>query len=141
MIKYVTKFDEKHKNYKPIICCSNGIGNKYQATPSEMAKDKYRTTQGQWLTMPIYYRNKIYTESEREELWIKKLDENIRYIGTNKVKGEDVEKILQLLKQEREINKLDGYGGDEEDYNEKDYENQLRDIIRKKRFAKMENNI
>ena len=87
--------------------------------------------------MPIYYRNKIYTENERENLWIKKLNENVRYIGKNKVKGEDVETILSLLKQEREINKLDGYGGDEEDCNDKDYENQLRDIIRKKRFAEM----
>ena len=86
MIKYVTKFDEKHKNYKPIICTSNGIGNNYKASPSEIAEDKYRTEKGYKLTQPIYYRNKIYTESEREELWIKKLDENIRYIGSNKVK-------------------------------------------------------
>ena len=81
MIKYVTKFDIKHKNYKPIICTSNGIGKKYTATPGETEEDKYRTEQGKWLTMPIYYRNKLYKESEREELWIKKLDENVRYIG------------------------------------------------------------
>ena len=141
MIKYVTKFDNKHKNYKPIICTSNGIGNNYKVSPSEKNEDKYRTEKGYKLTMPIYYRNKIYTEDEREELWIKKLDENIRYIGSNKVKGEDVETILQLLRQERAINKADGYGGEEENYNEKDYENQLRDIIRKKRFTEMENNI
>ena len=85
IIKYVTKYDEKHPNFKPIICCSNGIGNKYIATPGEVAKDKYRTEQGQWLTMPIYYRNKLYKESEREELWIKKLDENVRYIGKNEI--------------------------------------------------------
>ena len=68
IIKYVTKFDEKHPNYKPIICCSNGIGNNYIANPSEKMQDKYRTNTGKWLTMPIYYRNKIYTESERERL-------------------------------------------------------------------------
>ena len=141
IIKYVTKYDEKHPNFKPIICCSNGIGSKYKATPSEMAKDKYRTTQGQWLTMPIYYRNKIYKESEREELWIKKLDENIRYIGRNKVKGDDIEAIMNILQQERINNKKDGYGGDEESKSKADYENQLRELIRKKRFAKMENNI
>ena len=141
MIKYVTKFDIKHKNYKPIICTSNGIGNNYKASPSEKIEDKYRTEKGYKLTQPIYYRNKIYTECEREDLWIKKLDENIRYIGSNKIRGDEVESILQLLRQERELNKADGYGGDGEDYNEKDYENQLRDIIRKKRFLKMENNI
>ena len=137
MRKYVTKFDEKHKNYKPIICCSNGIGNKYIATPSEIANDKYRTEQGQWLTMPIYYRNKIYTENERENLWIKKLDENVRYIGKNKVKGDETEKILQLLIQERELNKKDGYGGDEDTWQKKEYENQLRDIIRNKRLGNL----
>ena len=91
--------------------------------------------------MPIYYRNKIYTKNEREKLWIKKLNENIRYIGNSKVKGDEVESILQLLRQERELNKIDGYGGEEEKYNEKDYENHLRDIIRKKRFAEIKNNI
>ena len=141
MIKYVTKFDEKHKNYKPIICCSNGIGSNYKVSPSEKNEDKYRTEKGYKLTMPIYYRNKIYTESEREELWIKKLDENIRYIGKNKVKGDETEKILQLLIQERELNKKDGYGGDEDTWQKKEYENQLRELIRKKRFGKMENNI
>ena len=108
MIKYVTKFDEKHKNYKPIICTSNGIGNNYKASLSEKSRDKYRTEKGYELTMPIYYRNKIYTESEREELWVRKLDENIRYIGRNKVNGDDVELILKLLQQERDINKKDG---------------------------------
>ena len=93
IIKYVTKFDEKHPNYKPIICCSNGIGNNYIANPSEKMQDKYRTNTGKWLTMPIYYRNKIYTENERGELWIKKLDENVRYIGKNKVRGDETEKI------------------------------------------------
>ena len=60
IIKYVTKYDEKHPNYKPIVLTSNGIGNNYKATPSEVNKDKYRTPQGKWLTMPIYYRNKTY---------------------------------------------------------------------------------
>ena len=133
MIKYVTKFDNKHKNYKPIICTSNGIGNNYKVSPSEKNEDKYRTEKGYKLTMPIYYRNKIYTEDEREELWIKKLDENIRYIGSNKVKGEDVETILQLLRQERAINKADGYGGDEDTWQKKEYEITLRKLIHEKR--------
>ena len=89
--------------------------------------------------MPIYYRNKIYTENERENLWIKKLDENVRYIGTNKVKGEDTEIILQLLRQEREINKRDGYGGDEDTWQKKEYEITLRKLIHEKRKKDFEN--
>ena len=134
IMKYLTKYDTNHPNYKAIIMTSNGIGGNYKASLSEKMKDKYKTNQGYELTLPIYYRNKIYTESEREELWIKKLNENIRYIGRNKVDGNDVETILQLLRQEREINKKDGYGGEEseEKWNERDYENQLREIIIKK---------
>lgn len=30
--------------------------------------------------MPIYYRNKRYSEAEREELWINRLDKQKRYI-------------------------------------------------------------
>ena len=42
--------------------------------------------------MPIYYRNKIYSEEEREKLWIQKLNSNTRYILGEKIdisKGEE----------------------------------------------------
>ena len=37
-------------------------------------KETYINSQGFKMALPVYYRNKIYTEEEREKLWIEKLD-------------------------------------------------------------------
>ena len=106
IVKYVNKVDEKHKEYNSKILTSAGIGknyinridsknNKYKGKETD---ETYKTRQGVKLNMPIYYRNKIYTEEEREKLWIHKLDENIRWVCGEKVdisKGdEDYYKII-----------------------------------------------
>ena len=91
--KYVTKLDPLHKYYKPKILCSAGIGanytKQYNFTKNEYKENetdtKYKTKEGFKIAMPIYWRNKRYTEEEREKLWIQKLDENVRYIGGEKV--------------------------------------------------------
>ena len=67
------KVDEKHPNYKPIILTSAGIGNqftnsadfhkhKFKGTDT---KEYYRTRTGLKVSLPIYFRNKLYTEEER----------------------------------------------------------------------------
>ena len=97
VIKYVTKIDEKHKEYKSIILTSAGIGKGYikrfDAEQNKYVKGKtkeyYKTKQGIKLGLPIYYRNKIYSEEEREMLWIEKLDSKIRYINGVKVSVKD----------------------------------------------------
>ena len=38
-------------------------------------KETYINSQGFKMALPMYYRNKIYTEEEREKLWIEKLDD------------------------------------------------------------------
>ena len=43
------------------------------------------------------------------------------------------EKILQILTQERELNKKDGYGGDEDTWQKKEYEITLRKLMHEKR--------
>ena len=65
--------------------------------------------------MPIYYRNNIYTEEEREKLWIQKLDNNIRYvcgieINMNEKNSEN--RYFKILQTHREENKKRGYGTD-----------------------------
>ena len=82
IVKYVNKLDLKHKGYKPKVFGSPGLGanyikrldasrNKYKGTET---KEYYRTRQGLKLSLPIYYRNKIYSEEEREKLWINKIE-------------------------------------------------------------------
>lgn len=116
IIKYITKIDTKHKNYVGKIHCSAGIGktyikkeldtetgeikklgegytfNKYQ--DNGRTKEYYRTKEGYKLQLPMYYRNKLFSEQERERLWLEKMDKKERYIkGTvYKVTNKEEEK-------------------------------------------------
>ena len=91
--KYVTKIDIDHKEYQPKILCSAGIGKSYIDRPDARnnkynGKDTievYKDRSGYKSSLPIYYRNYIYTEDEREQLWIDKLDKNVRYVCGEKV--------------------------------------------------------
>jgi len=135
--KYVTKTDLKHSQYNSKILCSQGIGkgyterldsklNKYNG---EKTKETYTTKQGTKLAMPIYYRNKIYTEEEREKLWIQKLDKEERYVCGEKVdisKGDEM--YNKLRDYYRQKNERLGYGNDEKNWEKKRYENQRRNI-------------
>ena len=79
--------------------------------------------------MPIYYRNHIYSEQEREYLWINKLDQNIRYvcgieINMNEPNAEN--RYFKVLETHRNENKKRGYGNDEINWDKRIYERQLR---------------
>ena len=86
IVKYCYKTDSLHTNYKPKILSSKGIGNNY-INHKTKAKHKYKPNQtneiyqtraGIKTNLPIYYRNKIYTEEQREELWLDRFD-RLRY--------------------------------------------------------------
>lgn len=141
--KYVNKVEQTHKYYKPKILTSSGIGKNYiERHDSKRNKynglktnENYKTRQGRNIKMPIYYRNKIYTEQEREELWLNKLDEETRYIGGEKIdisKNED--DYYQTLEHYRQINNTMGYGTNEIDWERRNYENQRRNILFKERL-------
>lgn len=142
-VKYMTKVDAEHKFYIPKVLSSKGIGSNY-TNRSEVIKNRfrgenteetYRVPNGKKLNLPVYYRNKIYTEEEREELWIQKLDKGERWVDG--IKAESMEHYWQLLKQARDKNRRLGYGNDEKDWNRIRYENQLRDLKFKERISKI----
>jgi hypothetical protein len=137
IVKYVNKIDQKHKEYNSKILCSHGIGNNYtNRIDSKTNKYKdintdetYKTRQGIKLAMPIYYRNKIYNEEEREKLWLQKLDKNVRWVCGEKVdisKGE--EEYYKILEYYRVKNKRLGYGNNEKNWELKRYENERRNL-------------
>ena len=128
IIKYVTKADEKHKGYKSKILCSKGIGGNYIDSYSR-SKHKftgkktdllYRDEMGNKYNMPIYWRNKLYTEDEREKLWINLLDKGVRYVDG--IKCDNYEDYWKVLKSARAKNKELGYGGERRSQEDIEYE-------------------
>ncbi|AXH74911.1 MAG: replication initiator protein [Microviridae sp.] len=137
IVKYINKTDEIHKYYNPIILTSSGIGKQYVNRPDsqknkfkgEDTKESYITRQGYKLPLPTYYRNKIYTEDEREMLWINLLNKEVRWVNGIKVdisKGE--EDYNNLVKHARTVNKTLGYGNNIIKWDELKYEQQRRNI-------------
>lgn len=135
--KYCTKRDEKHPNYKAKILTSQGIGKKYIGSYNSKKNkfdDKntieyYQTNKGNKLALPIYYRNKIYTDEEREKLWLNKLDEKVRYVDGTKIDiSEGDEKYYKKLEIARQKNNELGYGNDEKNWDLIRYERELRNL-------------
>ena len=82
------KIDEKHPKFRGKVLCSAGIGSGY--LKREDAKrhvyipgktnESYRMRNGGKLNLPIYYRNKLFTEEEREKLLLDKIEKGIVYV-------------------------------------------------------------
>lgn len=146
IIKYVKKIDQDHKGYKSKILCSSGIGagylkredsnrNRYKGKDT---KETYTTRTGHEIMLNSYYRNKIYSEEEKEKLWISKLDENVRWVMGEKVdisNGED--EYYRLRDYYRAKNKKLGYGTGEHEISQKKYEEQRRIYNMQKRSGEL----
>lgn len=111
-VKYVYKPSEKNKEYISKIYTSAGIGksldlyrNRFKG---EDTIETYSGRLGEKIALPIYYRNKIYTEEERELLWLQKLDKGKRYILGSEC---DEKEYLNLIKNGQEKNEKLGFGG------------------------------
>lgn len=141
--KYITKTDIKHKYFKPKVLTSPGIGSAYTEKPQSKSNafngidtlDTYRTDSGFKIALPIYYKNKIYTETEREKLWLQKLDKNERWVGGEKIKADDTESYYKLLKHYRKINNRLGYNDDSKNWEIIEYEKHRRQILLNKRIG------
>ena len=92
------------------------------------------------MNMPTYWRNKIYSEEEREELWIEKLNKEIRYVGGEEVSVKDgEEKYEELREYYRNKNMRLGYGDGSIDWNRRNYENAIRNMNFIKRIEAAKN--
>lgn len=143
IVKYISKTDEKHKEYESKILCSQGIGknyvnridskkNKYEVDKTD---ETYKTRKGVKIGLPIYYRNNIYSEEEREKLWIEKLDKKVRWVDGIEIdisKGD--EHYYKVLEEARKKNKRLGYGNDEINWSRKKYEWERRNLIKQNKI-------
>lgn len=141
--KYVSKMDVKHPEYKAVILTSPGIGGEYVKTHNAglnkyngtKTKETYRTETGHKIGMPIYWRNKLYTDDQKEKLWIQKLDKQERWVCGEKIdisKSED--DYYGVLKHYRKINTRLGYGNNNLTWEQKQYENERRNLKIKERI-------
>lgn len=104
--KYMYKKDEKHPTFTGKVLCSAGIGSQYITRPDSKnnkykgddTKETYRCKNGAKINLPIYYRNKIYTEEERELLWIQKLNKGEVYVMGEKIDINDEKLYKETLK-------------------------------------------
>lgn len=145
IVKYVHKTDKKHPNYTSKILTSAGIGlgytkqrnferNKYNG---KKTIETYHTSNGANIALPIYYRNKLYTDEEKEKLWLNKLDKNIRYVCGEEIdisKGED--QYYNKLNYYRKLNKRLGYGDNSKNWEKAKYELQRRKLKQHERLRK-----
>ena len=65
-------------------------------------KEDYYTKQGTLIALPKYYKYKLFTEEQREQLWIYREESGEKYIGNFKikVKDEESEEYYNTLKKE-----------------------------------------
>ena len=142
--KYVTKRDFKHKHYEPIILTSSGIGAAWTKSvnfkKAEYKKgetmEKYKARTGHEMNMPTYYRNKRYTDEQKEQLWIEKIEKAKRYVDGKEISIKDgLEQYWRVLKEARKKNRRLGYGDGSKDVDDVMYEKQLRIINQSKRIG------
>lgn len=105
MTKYMLKVDIKHPDFKQIVLASKGIGAGYMDRLDYLwQKQNYKNINvaaytfrnGTKMAMPKYYKNKIFTEKEREKMWINNLNRGLLWIYGEKVKADDWKTIDNL---------------------------------------------
>ena len=147
MLKWLVLEEVLNHYYK--ILCSKGIGAGYMKRSdwenakykeNGQTKETYINSQGFKIALPMYYRNKIYSEEEREKLWIEKLDKEERWVCGEKVsiKDNDYDKYNKLRDWYREKSKRLGYGNGEMKWSQKKYEEERRILLHRKRLGKDE---
>lgn len=98
----------------------------------------YKTSTGHEIALTMYWRNQLYNDNQREQLWINQLDKQERWICGEKVdisKGE--EEYYKLLEYYQRKNIELGYRSgknDKTEWNRKVYEEERRKLIQVKRF-------
>lgn len=149
--KYITKIDTDHKGFVGQILASPGIGKNFleriKGTTEykylrRQATDFYRLANGCKVKLPTYYKNHIYTEEQREEIWRDFMDkEKLSILSTSySTKLLDKNTLDNIKDNAKEISKTTGYGDDSGEWKKKDYNvtrRMLQQVERQKRIDEM----
>lgn len=105
MTKYMLKVDIKHPTFKQIVLVSPGIGAGYMDRLDYLwQKQNYKKIEvatytfrnGTKMAMPKYYKDKIFSEREKEVMWVNNLNRGLLWIYGEKVKANDWKTIDNL---------------------------------------------
>lgn len=84
IVKYMTKADEKHNEFKSKVFASKGIGKAFvKKHQSELRRSKepmYRLPNGAKIALSAYYEKMIFSNEERECRRLEKMDRRKLYI-------------------------------------------------------------
>lgn len=106
-IKIHDKKDMDNPEYTGKVLCSPGLGAGYvkrigkrHEWKGEETKENYYTRQGTYIALPKYYKYKLFTEEQREQLWIYRENSGEKFVGNFKVKitDEESEEYYNALK-------------------------------------------
>lgn len=146
IIKYVTKIDNDHKGFEGEIFCSAGIGSNYvkrymvqeiHKFDNENTIEFYRATNGTKHNLPIYYRNKLFSEQEREQLWINKIQQRKRYVLGIEIDvstEEGLQRYYRVLKKAQEKNKQLGFGDFSQEWKKRAYNITTRMLNQREKY-------
>lgn len=120
VVKYITKNDEDHPEFKPKIFTTPGIGRKWlKSKQAEDCKKNpvgerrfIRNSAGFKMALPNYYARNLYSDKEREAMAIEYADKKIKYVCGEKVDVSTIDgkrRYIKLQNYYRKKSKLFGY--------------------------------
>ena len=124
-LKYVLKVDEEHEGFYGRILPSRGIGRNYvernrerHQYKGEETNTKYTRPNGSICSLPPYWKNKLFTDKEREELRIKQMDKEVEIVNGKEIENYKFNDIIQGKRQAaRQTSTLKLWGKPKKRYN------------------------
>lgn len=117
----MTKKDMDNPEYTGKVLCSPGLGAGYikrigkrHEWKGEETKEDYYTRQGTYIALPKYYKYKLFTEEQREQLWIYRENSGEKFVGNFKVKvtNEESEKYYNTLREQHNRDGIEAHKDD-----------------------------
>lgn len=133
LVKYMTKLDVDHKGFEGYVLASPGIGRRYTDNIKEVypnmykyrphnSRDYYRNKDGSKIKLPAYYKNKLFTEEEREKIWRDFMDKEQTTIAGNTYFDKYSWRFYEnIYNKAQEINEQLGYGNDTDSWKKRKY--------------------
>lgn len=148
IVKYLTKHDKDHPDFKGKMLVSPGLGKHY--LDSKMVREihryrdentnrSYTLPNGTKIALPRYYTNKLYTDRERQKLMIINKNKGFEYVRGEKLENKTEEQRIIIRQKIAEYRAWDimAHGDNPELWARQKFEKRTgEDYYRKKRKLK-----